>query len=215
MFSAHAHYHSRDWANLDYLKTGTPRQQAAWLALDSLGIPSSLQQFQPILTGTIPLSIDLAESDLDVIFFAEDLDHFDTILKERYGSLDHYKSYRTEVAGVPTSITSFWHRGFWLECFAQPVPVSQQNAFRHMIIEARLLQLAGDQVAAEIRSLKHSGLKTEPAFAHFFGISGEDPYQALLELEAYSETELRKLVKTAKHNQPTKQAKIESDWHRT
>lgn len=41
-----------------------------------------------------------------------------------------------------------------------------------------------------IQQLKAVGLKTEPAFADYFGLSG-DPYQAMLELESLTDDELR------------------------
>lgn len=178
-----------------YLKTGTARQQDAWQAIDSLGIFHTLREFQPVLAGTIPLAIDLAESDLDVVCYAEDLDRFDQAICLHYGDLEGFEHGRTLVRSVPTSIASFWYCGFCFECFAQPIPATRQHAYRHLIIEARLLRLAGPSAAREIHRLKQAGWKTEPAFAHYFGMAGIDPYQALLELEACTDAELLELIR--------------------
>ncbi|MEJ8546029.1 DUF4269 domain-containing protein [Brevibacillus borstelensis] len=191
---------NRDWFDLSYLQLGTRRQKDAFHVLDSLGIFAKLGAYHPVLAGTIPLDIDVDTSDLDLIFFAEDLDRFEQIVKEEYGHLDHFAQARSEVHQVPTSITSFLHRNFWLELFAQPVPVTRQNAYRHMVIEAKLLELAGHQAAQDIRALKERGMKTEPAFAYYFRLPGKDPYLSLLDVEMKTEEEWRQLVnKRRKH----------------
>ncbi|MED2006847.1 DUF4269 domain-containing protein [Brevibacillus borstelensis] len=189
----------RDWFDPSYLKKGTPRQREAWAVLDSLGIFDGLKEYQPVLCGTIPLDIDVEDSDLDLICTTADLDRFGHVLKEKYGHLDHFTQDRGEIRNIPTATASFWYRGFQLECFAQPIPVTEQNAYRHMMIEARLLQLSGQEAAKEIRALKERGLKTEPAFALYYGIVGDDPYQALLELERYSNEQLKQVMA----NKPT------------
>ncbi|MNN87327.1 hypothetical protein D3C81_2048670 [compost metagenome] len=68
-----------------------------------------------------------------------------------------------------------------MEIFAQSVPVNRQNAYLHMIVEWRLLQLWGDVGHREIRRLKQAGWKTEPAFASVLGLQG-DPYVDMLHL---------------------------------
>ncbi|MFQ5796001.1 MAG: DUF4269 domain-containing protein, partial [Candidatus Bipolaricaulia bacterium] len=68
-----------------------------------------------------------------------------------------------------------------------------QNAYRHMAVEARLLAIGGEQARQEIRRLKRTGLKTEPAFACYFNLEG-DPYQVLLQLATLSDDELRAVI---------------------
>jgi hypothetical protein len=183
-----------NWHDLTYLHAGTPRQRAAWEAIHRLGIMERLQAYQPVLAGTIPLDIDVADSDLDVICCASDLDAFDRFVRDAFGRQDGFSQQRCDVNGVPSSVTSFWHGGFAFELFAQPVPADRQNAYRHMVMEARLLALSGEQAREGIRELKRNGMKTEPAFARYFGIPGDDPYQALLEWERYSDAELAELI---------------------
>ncbi|HRF37192.1 MAG TPA: DUF4269 domain-containing protein, partial [Saprospiraceae bacterium] len=58
-----------------------------------------------------------------------------------------------------------------------------QNAYRHLLIEARLLEERGPEFRQQIIELKQQGVKTEPAFARLLGLEG-DAYEALLRLES-------------------------------
>ena len=77
--------------------------------------------------------------------------------------------------------------------FAQDVPVAGQFACLHLLVEDRLLRLASEAAREAIRQLKRDGLKTEPAFAHYFGLAG-DPYEELARLAWAKEDELREVV---------------------
>ncbi|MDR7318726.1 DUF4269 domain-containing protein [Brevibacillus nitrificans] len=180
----------KNWRDLSYLQTGTAKQRAAWDALDSTRVMENLKAYDPVLAGTIPLDIDIAGSDLDIICTSADLDQFDASVRACYGEWDEYQEIRLLVNKAPSSVIGFSAEGFPFEIFAQSVPVEQQNAYRHMAMEARLLEIGGPNAYQEIRKLKQQGIKTEPAFALYFGIVGADPYQALFELESYSQEEL-------------------------
>ena len=77
---------------------------------------------------------------------------------------------------------SFRVAGFDIEIFGQDIPTQRQNAYRHMVLEHRLLRERGESFRQEIIRLKQQGYKTEPAFARLLGIEG-DPYSGLLALE--------------------------------
>lgn len=62
-----------------------------------------------------------------------------------------------------------------------------------MIVERRLLALDETSAAESIRALKREGLKTEPAFAHFYKLSG-NPYEVLYRLAEAEEQELRRII---------------------
>lgn len=186
----------RNWRDLSYLLSGTARQRAAWEAISQIRLLDELKIYDPVLAGTLPLDIDIESSDLDIICTSADLDRFDRDVQRAYGTLDGYKASREQISGVPTSLITFHSGGFWFELFAQPVPVEKQNAFRHMDIEARLLSIGGTEAVQEIRRLKREGMKTEPAFALYFHIPGDDPYQALLQWETLSDDELNMLLHT-------------------
>ncbi|WP_081735122.1 DUF4269 domain-containing protein [Paenibacillus gorillae] len=56
-----------NWTNMHYLAQGTERQRNAFICLSSLNIFESLTFYAPLLVGTIPIDIDIEESDLDII----------------------------------------------------------------------------------------------------------------------------------------------------
>jgi hypothetical protein len=152
-----------------------------------------LRDYYPVLAGTIPLGIDVDGSDLDVICQADDLEAFAGCVRAAYGSCEGFRLRRKSINGLPTVIASFHAYGFPVEIFAQPLPVTEQNAYRHMQVEARLLAIGGDEARRAIHRLKAQGMKTEPAFAQYFGLRG-DPYRVLLELAKLDEITLRAAV---------------------
>ncbi|WP_343330978.1 DUF4269 domain-containing protein [Polaribacter staleyi] len=60
--------------------------------------------------------------------------------------------------------------------------VKTQNAYRHMIVENKILKEKGFEFKQSIKKLKSNGTKTEPAFAKLLGLEG-NPYTELLKLE--------------------------------
>jgi hypothetical protein len=169
-----------DWRDISYLARGNARQQRAFRALQELDIFNVLRDYTPILAGTIPLDIDIEQSDLDVICEAHDLAAFECAIQDAYGAREDFRIERSTVKDVPSLFASFAFDGFPIEIFGQPRPVFEQNAYRHMVIEARLLTIGGEDARREIGQLKRAGFKTEPAFARYFKLEG-DPYEALLQ----------------------------------
>ena len=178
------------WQNIHYLALGNERQQAAYGVLRSLRIFEHLAPYRPVLVGTIPIGVDVPESDLDVVCEAYDLVAFQAYLEEAFGHLSRFQIKTKPVRGVASVIARFVHAGFMFEIFGQPRPVVEQHAYRHMLVEARLLELGGEPARHAIRRLKQAGLKTEPAFAHYFGLEG-DPFETLFALSQLSDEVLR------------------------
>lgn len=179
-----------DWMNITYLREGTARQREAYHALMTLGIFEHLQAYSPVLAGTIPLDIDVPDSDLDIICEVHDLDAFERLIRECFSLYDDFRMRHYDVRGVASVVANFYAEGFMIEVFGLPYPVEAQNAYRHMVVEARLLALGGEKTKQAIRSLKQEGIKTEPAFAQYFGLVG-DPYEAMLALYGLDDAILR------------------------
>ncbi|WP_340065834.1 DUF4269 domain-containing protein [Ascidiimonas aurantiaca] len=167
--------------NIAYLKIGNARQQLAYEEIKDLDVFCILREFNPVLTGTIPIAIDLPESDLDIICEAKNLSDFEVLLRKHYGDKKCFKQYRNCIDGIESSITSFKGNHFTVEVFCQDFPVQQQIAYRHLVIEDKILRQKGEAFKEEIISLKKSGLKTEKAFAQLLGLKG-NPFKVLLEL---------------------------------
>jgi hypothetical protein len=87
-------------------------------------------------------------------------------------------------------VCSFRYQEFEIEVFGQDCPTERQQAFRHMVVEDRVLQAGGESWRSAVRQLKEQGLKTEPAFAKLLHLPG-NAYEALLVLEGKSVEELR------------------------
>lgn len=177
---------------------GTSRQQAAARVLHQLGIAQLLADFTPVLAGTIPLEIDLPESDLDILCHAPDLRTFARVCETLALQLEGYQAKFTTIRGVESFVARGQTEGpteeFEIEIFAQCQPVEAQWGYRHLLVEEKLLAIGGVALREEIQALKKAGLKTEPAFAQTLRLSG-DPYIALLELETWSDLRLEEQVR--------------------
>lgn len=171
----------------------SPRQLDAARTMAKLELAQIFKEFTPVLAGTIPLAIDLPESDLDVLCFAPDVSFFAKQCQKLAPILTGYRERQMVLRGIPSFVAGGRFENFELEIFAQPIPVHKQWGYRHLLIEARLLKLAGEPLRLRIIELKQAGLKTEPAFAHCLQLPG-DPYAALLELELLDDEQLRALI---------------------
>jgi hypothetical protein len=188
-FAAPGDMERRNWLDLAYLRRGNPRQRAAFEVLQALKIHETLVEYTPVLAGTIPLGIDIPGSDLDVLCEQHAPQAFIACLERAYGHCSDFSYQMAFYNNLETVIVNFKYGGFSVEIFGQPQRVIAQNAFRHMQIEARLLEIGGEAAHRALRELKSAGLKTEPAFAQYFNLPG-DPYQTLLDLWALEQPTL-------------------------
>ena len=174
-----------NWEDISYLKNGSDRQCKVYNVLLETGILTELREFNPMLAGTVPIDIALPQSDLDIICEVYDMRPFRELVCRLYSCHDGFsiKEYNN------IFIATFMQNDFMIEIFARPTPVKQQEAYRHMVVEYRLLKLLGESFRKEIIKTKSTGIKTEPAFCKVLDIKG-DSYQALLELEKYSDDDL-------------------------
>jgi hypothetical protein len=171
-----------DFANIDYLKTGNDKQRLAYAALTQNKILTNIQQFDPMLVGTIPINIDIENSDLDIICHYQNRNDFINVIKMRFCDFDNFKIRARNEQELDAVIANFRINDFEIEIFGQPIPTREQNAYRHMMIEYKLLCERGDAFRQKIIDLKRQGYKTEPAFGIALGLTG-DPYLELLRYE--------------------------------
>jgi len=171
-----------NFKNIEYLKAGILQQQLAYIELINIGVFDKLSKYNPILAGTIPIDIGLPESDLDIICECDDHAEFSDYLIKIFGSRDEFKIDTQFYSGIKSTIARFKGEKFNIEIFGQSIPTEKQYAYRHMLIEYRILREKGEKFKSETYDLKKSGLKTEPAFAKLLGLGG-NPYEELLKLE--------------------------------
>ena len=81
-----------------------------------------------------------------------------------------------------TILATFRIDDFAIEIFGRDRPTKEQEAYRHMIIEHKILLENPESFRQQIIQLKRSGLSTEEAFAKQLGLPG-DPYLELLKIE--------------------------------
>ena len=182
-------------AGIDYLMEGNPRQQDVYRVLRGLGVMEVLEPYQPVLVGTVPLDVDIPGSDLDVVCHVEQekREAFEALLKGTFGSCGDFEYAAREVDGLLRQVGRFRYEGWAVEIFGHPLPVEEQNGYRHMVVEHRLLELLGDRGREAIRSLKLQGFKTEPAFAQLLLLEG-DPYKELRDMYHWSPEQLAALA---------------------
>ncbi len=171
-----------DFSNIEYLKTGNDRQQHAYHILIEHKVLTKLHSSDPILVGTIPIEIDIENSDLDIICYYENRTEFAEMIKEQFGNNTNFKIEIQSIREQNVVVANFQIDTFEIEIFGQNIPTRKQNAYRHMLIEHQLLQERGEAFQQKIIELKKQGYKTEPAFAKLLGIKG-DPFVELLKYE--------------------------------
>ncbi|KMQ64305.1 hypothetical protein ACM46_08400 [Chryseobacterium angstadtii] len=171
-----------DFTKLDYLKSGNERQQRAYNVLTKYRVLEKLEPYSPILAGTIPIGIDIESSDLDIICEVDlrfEEDFLDDIMFSRLIPFEvDVKVENMVVNGEKSIALNFMLEEFPIEIFGQNKPPIQQNAYRHMMAEYRILNEKGENFKQKIVELKKQGIKTEPAFGLLMEL--ENPYEDLL-----------------------------------
>jgi len=165
--------------NIHYLKHGNQRQQSAYQTLISHQIMEKLEAYAPILTGTIPINIDIESSDLDIICYWENKGNFIKALTTLFIAEKDFHLHESLIEKQETIVCNFKIDTFEIEVFGQNIPSESQNAYRHMLIEHQILQREGEDFRLKVIELKKNGYKTEPAFAKLLDLEG-NPYHALL-----------------------------------
>lgn len=160
------------------MRIGSDKQKQAFKAIEELGILNELEPYHPTLCGTIPLGVDVEDSDLDIIMEVTNLDEFEHKLKALYENKQNFKMKRTTIRDKEVVKAKFVFNDFEFELFGQNEPVHHQNAYLHMMIEFQLLQKFPD-LQPKVLALRKQGYKTEPAFCKILEITG-DPYSGLI-----------------------------------
>lgn len=185
-----------NWKDISYLRKGSLAQQSAYKCLNNLQIFDSLIEYNPVLTGTIPIDIAIENSDLDVVCYYLDADQFEKKVEDLFGKQKNFKIEQKEKDGYWVVVANFIFMDYEIEIYGSLFPVASQNSYRHMIIEDRILKLLGEEFKQQIIKLKKEGLKTEPAFAKLLQLSG-NPYSELLKLELFSDSKIKEIYKSA------------------
>lgn len=171
-----------DFTTIEYLKNGNDKQIQAYETLTQHKILSDTAEFDPILAGTIPINIDIDNSDLDIICYWKNKTEFIEKLNSVFGTKNNYTIREAVIDAKESVLANFKIESFEIEVFGQNIPTKEQNAYLHMITEYKILQAKGEDFRTQIIKLKQNGYKTEPAFAYLLGLKGNS-YSELLKYE--------------------------------
>ena len=162
-----------DFDSTEYLKLGNKKQQEVYKILSDHGIMIKLNHYSPILTGTIPINIDIKDSDLDIACHFKNKKQFIKDITKCFNGYQDFNVRNTVKNGFETVISKFQIGLYKLEIFDQNRPAKEQESYRHMIIEDKILKLKGADFRKKIIELKKQGFKTELEL-------GDNPFQELL-----------------------------------
>lgn len=179
--------------DITYLNNGNSTQKHCYAVLSELGIMTFLQEYEPVLVGTIPICIDIEGSDADIACYAHSLTEIQHKVRSEYHSMPHFLDLLSENSYV----ASFIYKNLPIEIYVENRPVDEQNGYRHMLIENRILHLAGYNFKEKVIALKQSGYKTEPAFGYLLHL--DEPYTDLLDLSSKTDLELSAIIAAALH----------------
>lgn len=171
----------KNFSDINYLSSGNQKQHRLFHILSDYGIMEKIERYNPILTGTIPIEIDTEKSDVDICCYWKDKLSFINSISQ-FNAYTGFSINEKLINDNLTIIARFNLEGFLFEIFGQNRPVDQQEAYRHMIIEYKILKQKDRLFKEEIIRLKKSGIKTEPAFGKLLGLN-DDPYKQLLEYD--------------------------------
>src|SRR5262245_58889810 len=101
---------------------------------------TSLAPFKPVVVGSYPLGVQTETSVLDVICETADRAAFEHALRASFAHAPGFTVRR--IASVRVAVASFTIDGLAVEVVGQSLPTYEQPAFRHLVVEARLLRLA-------------------------------------------------------------------------
>jgi hypothetical protein len=176
-----------DFSTIEYLKNGNQKQVLAYEILTRNNVLERIAEFDSILVGTIPINIDIENSDLDIICYWKNKTDFKTKIQDVFGNEKEFKIQETHIDNLETVIANFRIDPFEIEIFGQNIPTKNQNGYKHMLIESQILASKDENFRLEIIKLKQKGYKTEPAFGLLLGLKN-DPYLELLHYKINSNT---------------------------
>jgi hypothetical protein len=169
--------------NIKYLQEGNDVQRKVFNIVSHSYIIQSLKNYSPIIVGSIPINVNIKESDIDIICHYTNKVEFKNTLITLFNKREEFIITEFLNYGIETVTSNFKIDGFEIEVFGQNVPTKEQLAYRHLLIEHKLLLQYGEPLRMYVVDQKLKGSKTEPAFCNWLGIEG-NPYLEILKLES-------------------------------
>lgn len=165
-----------NFKDIGYLKSGNSKQRKVYRILNESKILETLKDFHPLVVGTIPIGIDLPESDVDIILESNNLGELKKMLLEKFNDFTNFQFHFFKEDEL---VCTFEIEDLPFEIYATNLPTEMQNGYLHMLKEYEIIQIKDSDFIHQIKELKRKGMKTEPAFCQLLGIKG-NPYDAIL-----------------------------------
>ena len=96
-----------NFRTIEYLKSGNERQKLAFSEIKKHKVLEKLKKYNPILTGTIPIEIDVPESDLDIICECQNHSEFKAYLLDQFSQKKDFKVYSILQNEIESTIAEF------------------------------------------------------------------------------------------------------------
>jgi len=173
-----------------------PSLKDARAILDRAQIFKHLAEFDPKWVGSIPLNVHGPGADADICCHGGDLDDFQATLKRTFGHIVGYQVSDSAYLGERSIIAKFTIEALPIEVYGRTRPVETHESYIHWLAEDRLLKRAEEKLRNDVRSIKRTGLKTEPAFAQCLKLGG-DPFTELLKLASPGDDALKQIIQAA------------------
>ena len=139
--------------------------------LTSHSVFENLHGFDPLLIGTIPLNIDIEKSDLDIICCWKSKNLFIETLIENFAHHRAFLLTEKKIANHETILATFQIDEFEIEIFGQNRPTKQQEGYRHMMIEHKILSSNDETFRQKIIYLKKARINHRTSFCKTIELS--------------------------------------------
>lgn len=142
------------------------------------------------ICGTLPLGVGLPEADIDVAISYKPEDKV-KLLEWVQNFQDKTLDPRLQIQN-DIMLFHFKYDNRIYEFYMSPQNLFEQNAYRHMNIEMRLLKVFGEPLKTRIQNFKKEGLKTEHAFLKALNRAthADTAFQDIYHYEALSDSKL-------------------------
>nr|WP_253251052.1 DUF4269 domain-containing protein [Flavobacterium sp. ACN6] len=101
------------------MKTGNQKQQSVFQLLTKYKVLENLSAFNPILVGTIPINIDIENSDLDIICYWKNKADFIEKIEQVFGKEKNFVIRETVINNQESVVANFNIDFFEIEIFGQ------------------------------------------------------------------------------------------------
>ncbi len=132
-----------DFKNIRYLKEGNPKQQKVYQLLNDFQIIEKLENYNPLVVGTIPIEIDLDDSDVDIILQTNDCNDLEKFLLDKFSYFRNFKMDRRMSDKQNILVCNFVIDQIPFEVYAENKPTHLQYGFLHMMKEFEILNQKG------------------------------------------------------------------------